>query len=168
MRWNAALLTTLASISALNCPIASAEINKCTAPDGSVTYSDKPCTSVSSAETITIPPAPLTPYQRMLRDSEEQLAEAKRRAAQAEAEADARRSIMAAKYWARAALKGIKIGMTKDQVLELDDWGSPNDVNTTRVQGLTAEQWVYRSSLYNEHSYVYLYFRNGILTATQN
>lgn len=40
-------------------------------------------------------------------------------------------------------------------------WGEPLRINTTIVEGLKSEQWVY--SLYS-----YLYFDNGILTAIQN
>lgn len=51
------------------------------------------------------------------------------------------------------------LNMTKEMCLEA--WGEPLEVNTTIVQGLVHEQWVYGWQ-------TYLYFDNGILKAIQN
>lgn len=55
---------------------------------------------------------------------------------------------------------GVKIGMTKEQVLK-SNWGKPESVNTTTNAGSVREQWVYGGRNY-------LYFTNGILTGIQN
>lgn len=55
--------------------------------------------------------------------------------------------------------KQVVIGMSDEMCRYA--WGTPQSVNTTIVEGLRHEQWVY--SLYS-----YLYFDNGILTAIQN
>jgi hypothetical protein len=59
----------------------------------------------------------------------------------------------------RKARGGVKIGMTKEQVLS-SSWGKPNKVNTTKVKNLIHEQWIYDGG--------YLYFENDILTGIQN
>jgi hypothetical protein len=56
--------------------------------------------------------------------------------------------------------EGVRIGMTKNQVLE-SSWGRPNHVNTTTGSYGVHEQWVY-------NGYNYLYFEDGILTTIQN
>lgn len=53
----------------------------------------------------------------------------------------------------------VVLGMTKKMCNE--SWGTPIDVNTTIVRGITSEQWVYSLG-------TYLYFENGKLTAIQN
>lgn len=55
---------------------------------------------------------------------------------------------------------GVKIGMTKEQVLK-SNWGKPESVNATTNAGGVREQWVYGGRNY-------LYFTNGILTSIQN
>lgn len=55
--------------------------------------------------------------------------------------------------------KQVVIGMSDEMCRYA--WGKPLRINTTIVEGLKSEQWVY--SLYS-----YLYFDNGILTAIQN
>lgn len=55
---------------------------------------------------------------------------------------------------------GVKIGMTKEQVLK-SNWGKPESVNTTTNAGGVREQWVYGGRNY-------LYFTNGVLTGIQN
>lgn len=60
---------------------------------------------------------------------------------------------------ARAKLPGIRIGMTKQQVLA-SSWGPPDDVNTTITAAGTHEQWVYGVGRY-------LYFDHGVLTVIQ-
>ncbi len=72
---------------------------------------------------------------------------------QAEAEAEER-----AKQEARQRLPGVKIGMTKKQVVEASNWGEPRAVNETVTGGGTREQWVYGDGNY-------LYFVNGRVTA---
>jgi hypothetical protein len=55
---------------------------------------------------------------------------------------------------------GVKIGMTKDEVLK-SNWGKPESVNKTTNAGSVREQWVYGGRNY-------LYFTNGILSGIQN
>jgi hypothetical protein len=58
--------------------------------------------------------------------------------------------------------EGVRIGMTKDEVL-MSNWGKPDKINkTTNAYGVH-EQWVYRS-----RGSGYLYFDDGILTSIQN
>ncbi|KLU63312.1 hypothetical protein CEB3_c02920 [Peptococcaceae bacterium CEB3] len=85
-------------------------------------------------------------------------AEAKAKA-QAEAEAKAKAQA-AAKAKALAKTRGVRIGMTEQQVLD-SMWGKPEEVNRTISQYGTDEQWVYGGNNY-------LYFENGILTSIQN
>lgn len=61
---------------------------------------------------------------------------------------------------AKAKSEGVRIGMTKQQVLD-SSWGKPQRVNTTKSAYGVHEQWVYGG-----HNY--LYFEDGILTTIQN
>lgn len=61
---------------------------------------------------------------------------------------------------ARKKSEGVRIGMTKQDVLD-SSWGRPNHINTTTTAFGTREQWVY-------DGYNYLYFKDGILTTIQN
>lgn len=61
---------------------------------------------------------------------------------------------------ARAARGGVRIGMTKNEVLH-SNWGRPSEINRTITAGHIHEQWVYGG-----HNY--LYFSNGILIGIQN
>lgn len=65
-----------------------------------------------------------------------------------------------AEHKARQKSEGVRIGMTKQQVLD-SSWGKPGHINTTTTANGTHEQWVYGGGNY-------LYFDNGILTAIQN
>jgi hypothetical protein len=51
----------------------------------------------------------------------------------------------------------VKLGMTSKECRV--SYGIPDKVNSTRTEGMTSEQWVYKNS--------YLYFDNGILKAIQ-
>ncbi|MCM3278768.1 hypothetical protein M3616_10915 [Bacillus velezensis] len=55
--------------------------------------------------------------------------------------------------------KKIAIGMTKQEVIQLKDWGRPMSINKTTTASGINEQWVYGSR--------YLYFDNGVLTTIQ-
>ncbi|WP_156133020.1 hypothetical protein [Bacillus siamensis] len=57
--------------------------------------------------------------------------------------------------------KTIQIGMSKSDVLLLDDWGKPMDVNKTTTAYGTNEQWIYSGNRY-------LYFDDGELTTIQD
>ncbi|WP_332276133.1 hypothetical protein [Bacillus subtilis] len=57
--------------------------------------------------------------------------------------------------------KTIQIGMSKSDVLLLDDWGKPLDVNKTTTAYGTNEQWIYSGNRY-------LYFDDGELTTIQD
>lgn len=65
-----------------------------------------------------------------------------------------------AKVEARQRLPGVKIGMTRKQVLEATNWGEPASINETVTSIGTREQWVYDVGQY-------LYFTNGRVTAVQ-
>lgn len=56
---------------------------------------------------------------------------------------------------------GVKIGMSKKQVIEKTSWGEPERINRTTTTHGEREQWVYDGGSY-------LYFTNGKLTAVQN
>lgn len=63
-------------------------------------------------------------------------------------------------YYGGFIIKGqVILGMSTDMCRYA--WGEPSRINTTIVEGIKSEQWVY--SLYS-----YLYFDNGKLTAIQN
>jgi hypothetical protein len=53
----------------------------------------------------------------------------------------------------------ICLKMTKEMCIEA--WGEPYSINTTIVEGLTLEQWVYGLG-------TYVYFNNGIISGIQN
>lgn len=65
----------------------------------------------------------------------------------------------AAEEKARRRHEGVRLGMTKDEVLG-SSWGRPRTINTTTYTFGVHEQWVYDGG--------YLYFENGILTTIQN
>jgi hypothetical protein len=71
----------------------------------------------------------------------------------------AAKEVKASADWA-ARPKGVRIGMTKEQVLATQ-WGKPKSVNTTVTANSRREQWVYGGNSY-------LYFVNDILTTIQN
>ncbi|HHW37446.1 MAG TPA: hypothetical protein GXX18_09450 [Bacillales bacterium] len=56
--------------------------------------------------------------------------------------------------------QGVKIGMTKEEVLN-SSWGKPQDINRTTTQFGTSEQWVYPG-------YRFIYFDDDIVTAIQD
>ncbi|MDR3414200.1 MAG: hypothetical protein P4L87_25110 [Formivibrio sp.] len=60
----------------------------------------------------------------------------------------------------QAKKHGVRIGMTKKEVIEKTNWGKPESVNRTITSNIIHEQWVYDGG--------YLYFTNGRLTAIQN
>lgn len=62
---------------------------------------------------------------------------------------------------AQAARPGVRIGMTKAQVINETNWGNPQHINRTTTAAGTREQWVYGDGNY-------LYFVNGTLTSIQN
>lgn len=61
---------------------------------------------------------------------------------------------------ARKKQEGVRIGMSKQDVLD-SSWGEPKKINTSIGSWGTHEQWVYGNGNY-------LYFENGILTSIQN
>lgn len=66
-----------------------------------------------------------------------------------------------AKLAAKNKKPGVRIGMTKNQVLTKTSWGKPDDINKTTDRTGTFEQWIYGDENY-------LYFKNGILVSIQN
>jgi hypothetical protein len=67
-----------------------------------------------------------------------------------------------AKAKAQAKKEGVRIGMTKQEVLD-SSWGKPTSVNATTTARGTREQWVY-----GDYRRGYLYFDGDILTSIQN
>lgn len=55
--------------------------------------------------------------------------------------------------------EGVRIGMSKEQVLA-SNWGKPRKINRTSGANYEHEQWVYDGG--------YLYFQGGLLTTVQN
>lgn len=66
----------------------------------------------------------------------------------------------AAEEKARKKSEGVRIGMSKQDVLD-SSWGKPKDINTSIGSWGIHEQWIYGGGNY-------LYFENGILTSIQN
>lgn len=84
---------------------------------------------------------------------------AKREAAEQEAAARAER-LAAAQEKAQKKRAGVRIGMSKQDVID-SSWGRPTSVNRTTTAYGTHEQWVYGGGNY-------LYFEDGKLTSIQN
>lgn len=61
---------------------------------------------------------------------------------------------------ARKKREGVRLGMSKQDVLD-SSWGKPDHINKTTTRYGTHEQWVYGGGNY-------LYFEDGILTSIQN
>lgn len=83
--------------------------------------------------------------------------------AQAKAEqeaADAQAQATAAANRKRAALPGVRVGMTKTQVTDRTNWGKPETVNKTVTATGTTEQWVYGGGNY-------VYFKGDKVSAIQ-
>lgn len=99
-------------------------------------------------------------------NSEKKEADAKAKtdaeAKKAQQEADAKAKAEQAKQAdiAKRKSEGVRIGMTKDEVLA-SNWGKPKSINKTTGSYGTHEQWVYGGNNY-------LYFENGILKTIQN
>lgn len=60
----------------------------------------------------------------------------------------------------QASKPGVRIGMTKKQVIEKTHWGIPKNINSTVLPGRVSEQWVYEGGHY-------IYFENGRVKAIQ-
>lgn len=147
---------------------ASAEIYKCTGPDGKIAFSDKPCSAAEKAEAVRLPAPPESPYERRMREGAQRRAEQQALLRELNQQAEARRRARLSTYAARRAGVGVRVGMTALEVEKLPDWGPPNDINRTTTALGVREQWVYRTDEENEYERVYLYFSNGVLTTIQN
>ena len=90
--------------------------------------------------------------EKKAREEAERIAREKK-----EAEEKAKRE---AEEKARKKSQGVRIGMTKQDVLD-SSWGKPDHINTTTTKYGVHEQWVYGGGNY-------LYFDDGILTSIQN
>lgn len=154
---------------------ASAQIYKCTGPDGKVNLTDRPCAGTDAEETITLPPPPETGLQRRLRlEAEQRAAERKQHedllndlrntTDLLKAEAERQRAI----YSRRIAQEGLRIGMGFQEVYDHPAWGVPVRINNTTTAKGIRSQWVYRVSVSNEFEVIYLYFVQGVLTTIQN
>ena len=60
--------------------------------------------------------------------------------------------------WSLIQSGKVKIGMNEEECKL--SWGKPDTINSTTLEGLVSEQWVYGSS--------FLYLTNGLLTSIQN
>lgn len=90
------------------------------------------------------------------------LRDAKKRADDVEAKAEAKRQkVAAAERKAYAKSRGVNLGASKQEVLD-SAWGKPSYVNTTIHAWGTSEQWVYRNMRRG-----YLYFEGDVLTSIQ-
>lgn len=166
-----ALLIGLAFLPAM----ASAQIYKCTGPDGKVNLTDRPCPTEAAAETITLPPPPETGLQRRQRlEAERREAERKKHEAlisDLEKTTELVKAVseqQKALFARRIAQEGLRIGMSFQEVYGHPVWGTPNRVNnTTNANGIRS-QWIYPVSVSNEHEVIYLYFVQGVLTTIQN
>lgn len=147
--------------------VASAQIYKCTGPDGKLTLTDKPCAVGEQAEAVKLPPPPETPYDRIMRENREARAASEARSAKREAEMRELRAKRLARYWERQERAGLAIGMTSDEVLSLEAWGFPDDKNVTDTAAGRSEQWIYQVDIDKPYKRMYLYFRNGRLAAVQ-
>ena len=76
-----------------------------------------------------------------------------------EAEKAAKEAEDAAKEKRRKKQEGVRIGMSKQDVLD-SSWGKPTKINKSVYSWGTSEQWVYPNNNY-------LYFENGKLTSIQ-
>lgn len=147
--------------------IHAATVKRCVSADGSVEFTDRPCASEQAQETIDIPDAPKTEYQR--RVEENAAADAEREAARVERskEWDALienlEDIQKQQYAIcdkRIRHEGLEIGMPRAAVLESDLWGAPSDVSTTTAENYYREYFVYNCG---EKGKVRMFFVNGRL-----
>mgnify|MGYP001310420482 CR=1 FL=1 len=136
--------------------LASADIFKCTSTDGRVDYRDKPCAS-SSDQVESIPPPPLTGLDKLKINREEMDRKYEQRKEQEKLD-----------YKMRRMRQGLRLGMRESEVMKLDHFGFPDDLNATETVYGTNEQWVYEVDPMNEHERMYLYFEDGVLVTIQN
>lgn len=150
-------------------PAQAATVYKCTGEDGKVVFSDRECGV--SAETIEYK-HPESYTERIARE----LAEAKARRADQEAELNRARELRARESAerdkrhrdfcsARLAQEGLIIGMSKADLYKTRLWNFPDEVSkTTTAHGVT-EYWVYKCDGYGS---VRLFLRNGKLDSIHN
>lgn len=141
---------------------AGAQFYKCTGPDGKVNFTDSPCAASEAVQTLDrVPPQGLDKVFKDIEDSKARRAENERVWAE-------RERAEATRLYRRQAHAGLELGMTASQVRAHPVWGGPDEVNATRLPGLTREQWVYGVDPENEYERMYLYFDNGVLTTIQD
>lgn len=147
---------------------AHAQIYKCTDAQGKVNFTDSPCHAAGTARVETIqnvPPQGLDKITNDLKESEQN------RGAREVAEAvkDRERETKAnEKYYARTSHKGLRLGMTADNVQGISWWGMPDDRNVTETAYGKREQWIYQTSDTDEYRRMYLYFQNDHLIIIQD
>jgi hypothetical protein len=67
--------------------------------------------------------------------------------------------------WSAIESRTVFVGMTAEQVRF--SLGDPTEINTTAVQGVIHEQWVYRLGLKESQHTILVYLENGVVTAVQ-
>lgn len=136
--------------------VASAELYKCTGPDGKVNFTDRPCGPSEASKALQVDEV-----------SKARQAEEKKRK-DLRAWTNNYQRERADKYKQRSYSAGLRVGMSQDEVTSHPVWGYPDDSNTTSTQYGVREQWIYETDLENEYERTYIYFENGVLTAIQD
>lgn len=139
------LRTAIITVGILSSAMAHSGVFKCTAPDGTLTFSDKPCPGQATEELDIKTPAQEERERRLKIEQER----AERIAA---VDSDLRR---------RQIEEGkVGVGMTPEQVRL--SWGNPDDINRTVADYGTREQWVYERGGTDRQ---YVYFRDDVVSS---
>ena len=161
MRGAFAFFLLLASVS-----VSADTIYKCTGPDGKLVFSDKKCQE--NAERIDYQ-HPESWQEKIERESQEH----DQAMAKMQAETEAKRAELQAsiaeqnrkhqaRCEARHAQYGLKIGMSKRELMSHPTWGFPNDISQTTTASGTTEYLVYECEGYGN---IRLHVSNGVLDA---
>lgn len=148
-------LITAAQLAALCSPAWA--INKCTGPDGRVTFQDAPCTgSNAQPQDRKVVPVPIfrpkTPRPPM-GDEEYERQRAEVRSREIDAYAKSQGAALAASIAADTAKCGSgtrdpHIGASAAWVTSCSTWGEPMTKNSTTTARGETQQWVYRNNRY--------------------
>lgn len=145
---------------------AQAQIYKCTSTEGKVNFTDSPCPTEQQSKAIeSVPP---TGLDKMRIDLERNRVEREQRQAEYQAKEREDEHKERIVYVSRTMHRGLRIGMTQQQVEALPQWRNSVESNVTKTAHGTREQRVFRSDYDNEYDFMYLYFENGILTVIQD
>lgn len=128
-------------------------VNKCTGPDGKISFQETPCPG--KGEKIEVRPASgdgRSDWQRQTDEMTEQI----KKGYKAVADACTARKVSA-----------LSIGMAKDDALCVPGWMFPKSTNRTSTAAGVREQVVFGGFERFDSKPKYLYFENGKLTAIQ-